>query len=299
MEFEYEFVKHAAGVPYKAYFVSIDMRGYHWHADFEIMLILKGSVVIQVNDQSVILKKGDMYITNPFEIHSLKHTDEENIILGLQVDVQALIQVAKDMNHRCFLKQHIQSETELASTLRRVLVALMLEHSQNSITGTMMAMSNLYQLFADMMASIPNHVLSNNQSNQKQQDFDRLKSVITYVNEHYSERILLQDIADLHFISRFHMSHFIKDRLGISFQDFVTQVRLAHAIELIETTSDKIIDIAEQCGFSDIKYLNKRLKQDYQMTSRELRSAQSRRQDMNQNRLDEAHRAFDMEEAFG
>lgn len=299
MEFEYEFIKHAVGVPFKVYFVSIDMRGYHWHSDFEIMLMLKGSVVIQVNNQSVVLNKGDMYITNPFEIHSLKHTNAENIILGLQVDANALIQVAKDMQYRCFLKQHIKSEDPLGSILRTQLVQLMMRHSDNTIPGTMMAISHLYQLFAHMIGVIPNHVLSSNQSNQKKQNFDRLKSVITYVNEHYNEKILLQDIADQHFISRFYMSHFIKDGLGISFQEFITQVRLSHAIELIETTSDKIIDIAERCGFSDIKYLNKRIKQDYHMTSRELRFSQISRPNVIQKPLDMAHRAFDKEEAFG
>ena len=77
-----------------------------------------------------------------------------------------------------------------------------------------------------------------------------------YIAEHYSEHIALDDIAALEHVSACHISHFIKNMLGISFQDYLNQVRFEQALRLADTSDLSILDICLETGFSSSRYLN-------------------------------------------
>ncbi len=87
--------------------------------------------------------------------------------------------------------------------------------------------------------------------------------------EHSSEKISLQDIADLEHITTYHASHFITKILGISFQDYLNNVRFEHALELIQNSDLSILDICMETGFSSSRYLNKLFEEKMGCTARE------------------------------
>lgn len=53
-----------------------------------------------------------------------------------------------------------------------------------------------------------------------------------------------------------YLSHFIKEQLHITFQDYLAALRLEAAFSLLNSTSMSLTDISYECGFSDPKYFN-------------------------------------------
>lgn len=73
---------------------------------------------------------------------------------------------------------------------------------------------------------------------------------IKYVDEHYSETISLQELADSLDINNAYLSRIFKKETGISLSDYINQVRIETAKELIEHTNKKMYEIAELSGYN-------------------------------------------------
>ena len=103
----------------------------------------------------------------------------------------------------------------------------------------------------------------------------RLSRITRYIEEHYNEKISLQDIADREGLSVYFLSHFIREHLKQNFQDYLTFVRFNHARDMILTTNMKLIDICYHCGFSDYRYLNQAFKRYCNSTPKEFKNRSS------------------------
>jgi AraC-like DNA-binding protein len=60
--------------------------------------------------------------------------------------------------------------------------------------------------------------------------------------------------------------HFIKDNLGMSFQQYLNKVRIKNAEHMIAGTDKSNLDICIACGFSDDRYLRKAFVAEYGCT---------------------------------
>lgn len=77
-----------------------------------------------------------------------------------------------------------------------------------------------------------------------------------YINEHYMDNISLDGCADYTGISPFLLSKSFKRVTGKNFIDYLTELRLDKAKELLRDTSLRINDVAEQVGYQH-SYFNR------------------------------------------
>ncbi|OCT13415.1 hypothetical protein A8709_17545 [Paenibacillus pectinilyticus] len=84
-----------------------------------------------------------------------------------------------------------------------------------------------------------------------------------YLEEHYAEKVSLQDIADYANISRTYMAGLFKHETGITVWDYLIAMRLRKAKELLMTTSKKIYEISADIGYENIVYFSKLFKEHY------------------------------------
>ncbi|WP_028548156.1 response regulator transcription factor [Paenibacillus sp. UNC451MF] len=73
-------------------------------------------------------------------------------------------------------------------------------------------------------------------------------------------------------LSRGYFSKCFKDLMGISYQDYIKELRLARAMTLLLQTSKPIADIAEECGFLDHRYFSRQFREKTGMLPSEYRS---------------------------
>ena len=69
--------------------------------------------------------------------------------------------------------------------------------------------------------------------------------------------------------------HLIKNRLGISFREYVNRLRLERAAYLVVNTQMRMIDVCVECGYSDYRYLNRAFLKEYGMTPAQVRACGS------------------------
>lgn len=92
-----------------------------------------------------------------------------------------------------------------------------------------------------------------------------------YVYAHYREKIYLDDIADTLGLSSSYLSRLFKKETGISLQDFINDVRVEKAVNLLLYSEETLPGIAEYVNFPSQSYFGKIFKQKMQMTPKQYR----------------------------
>ncbi len=80
------------------------------------------------------------------------------------------------------------------------------------------------------------------------------KRIIAYIDTNYDKRIGLDEIADDSGYSKFHLSRIFKKATGKTVIDYLTEVRIRKAKELLAITKESVKNIAFRTGFSDPAY---------------------------------------------
>lgn len=99
----------------------------------------------------------------------------------------------------------------------------------------------------------------------------KLEQVRQYLEEHYAEKISLEDLAAHFFVSKFHLSREYKKYYGITIGNDLTTRRLSHAKSMLRFSEDTVEEIAAKCGFADAGYFIKVFRKADNMTPVEYR----------------------------
>jgi YesN/AraC family two-component response regulator len=98
-----------------------------------------------------------------------------------------------------------------------------------------------------------------------------LTRVRVYLDEHFTEKVILEELANHFFISKYHLSREYKRIYGITIGNDITARRISHAKSLLRFTEKSIEQIAVASGFQDAAYFIKVFRQAENMTPLEYR----------------------------
>lgn len=79
---------------------------------------------------------------------------------------------------------------------------------------------------------------------------------VDYISQNYANNINLEMTATYVNKSKNYFSYLFKKELGISFIEYLNQVRIDKAKKLLDTTDDRTYEISEAVGYSDYKYFS-------------------------------------------
>ncbi len=100
-----------------------------------------------------------------------------------------------------------------------------------------------------------------------------LLQVQGYLAEHYAQDISLEVVAELLDFSPYYLSKLFKTTFGTSFIDYLTELRLSAAKELLADPSYSAKEIGERVGYPNSNYFNKLFKKKTGLTPIEYRNS--------------------------
>lgn len=106
-----------------------------------------------------------------------------------------------------------------------------------------------------------------------------VSQAITYIQNHITESIQIDDIARYVGLNRTYLSTLFKQHTGLSPLKYVQAFRLTHARSLLESTSLSVASIACSCGYQSPESLIKLFKQRYQISPAAYRREVHKRTD--------------------
>ncbi len=99
----------------------------------------------------------------------------------------------------------------------------------------------------------------------------KLKSILHYLDEHYTENISLDFLAEQFYISKYYLSREFKKEYGTTIIQYVLAKKITNAKELLRYSNSSIEEIARLCGIDDASYFNKVFKKMEGCTASEYR----------------------------
>ncbi|MEL7567026.1 MAG: AraC family transcriptional regulator [Dehalobacterium sp.] len=257
-------------MPVRAFVRGVEQHPYHWHDALEIMQVLKGTVHIGMGSEDHLLHEGDIAVINVDEIHRLKGSQQDNQVLFIQIDGHFYRNILFD-NRELFIyccsayHEAVVPEKyyELKGYIARLVWALNDQsHKDNK--------KNIEDILTTMLAYLTDSFdylrLGPGTVAFEEKQAERLKQISKYMDGGLCENPGLKTLAEKVNISKHHLSHDIKNKFGYTFQELFYYSKVEHAAKLLLSTDERIVDIAQECGFSDVKYLIKYFKQNFQCT---------------------------------
>lgn len=108
---------------------------------------------------------------------------------------------------------------------------------------------------------------------EKQKDVEAkpIRLAKQYIMEHYNKTLNLETVSSYVGLNPAYFSSVFKKATNQNFNDYVTEVRMENARLLLSRTGKDVADIAEEVGYSDIKYFSKLFKKNTGLTPSEFR----------------------------
>lgn len=229
----------------------------HWHDDIELMLILSGKMLYNINGDIVILNAGEGILVNTRQLHYGFSDDMTECDFICILFHPIILCTAKSFEsefvepilHSGMSYVHLSPKVEWQNTILR--------HIQNIYEYKDEREAPLYT--QGYLCFLWSQILSHADIDRKEKfaadtRLSTLKAMMDYIHLHYSEKITLDDIARIGNVSKRTCGTVFLQYLNKTPMEFLIDYRLRKAIELLKITDKTIIEISLAVGFSGASY---------------------------------------------
>ncbi len=109
------------------------------------------------------------------------------------------------------------------------------------------------------------------ESHADEDGLNKIDTVVKFVMEHYDEDISLKQVAGMLRMTESYFSRFFKKSTSNTFSEFLTQIRIGKACELLSNSDQQITNICFQVGYKNVANFNRRFLECKKLTPREYR----------------------------
>lgn len=261
------------------YFTSFPM---HWHEEIEIVYVIEGSARYTVDFDDYIIRKGDILIVPPSSLHSFEENNNDIFTAATAIFSQSMVNnnimdicsekyIMPLFKNEISFPVHIRKSDEGCAELSSYLETAIHEHINKEEAYELkirIAFLNFITYFYRN-----NRYTRMRQTSAVIRTASQIKAVTNYIEEHYSEKITLEMLAQFANISVYHLAHVFKGCTGQSPNEYLNHFRLTMAANRLATTDTAIINIAIDVGYNNISYFNRAFKNRYSMTPKEYRKS--------------------------
>ena len=234
---------------------------WHWHSYFEITCVLEGKGNYFVNGQEYTMEKDDVIIFNNVEPHgwNLLSGDMKLLVMIFSPEfVAEKISVFDTRYLKPFVergsnfKNRLGREDEINPEIRVGIQEIYKEWQDRKEGYPLMIKANVLRILTMLIRSYQDESKSDEMLKEKKTAMKRLEQAFSYIDEHYCEKITLEEVSSSVYMSANYFSSYFRKVTNISFSDYVTRMRISHARELLREGKKNVTEIAMECGFHNI-----------------------------------------------
>lgn len=254
--------------------------GFHFHDFHKILLLMKGNVSYCVEGRTYDLQADDIVFVPAGEVHRPVLHDTaiyERIIIYISKDYlntyrtnnydlsQCLIEAHQKQSH--VLRVPAFGTTKLGQIVRELEQSLDSNEYANELYHNLLFLEFMIQL---NRVAIHDGIeyLSNSSSNKKMID------VIDYLNEHLTDDLSIDFLAETFYLSRYHLMHAFKEETGYTIGNYLSTKRLLLARDRIRQ-GEPITNVCYECGFRNYSTFSRAYKKNFGCSPREQLSRQT------------------------
>lgn len=239
---------------------------YHYHDFDKILFFISGKVNYVIEGKSYELKPYDIVLVNRQEIHKPEvdfSVPYERYILYLSPEFLERESGGEDSLRTCFetvgreksnvVRISAIRNTKLLEKLRDMETALQEKESFGaSLYGKFLLLQFMVELNRACIAdkNAYSHTAVYN---------EKIVAILEYINTHLSEPLSIESIADVFFLSKYHMMRQFKEETGYTMHRYITEKRVLLARDMI-ADGVPATRAGLECGFQDYSTFSRAFK---------------------------------------
>ena len=239
----------------------------------EIVEVTSGTVMVQIGTELVAAAEGDFLYIPPAMTFRVDAATDYAAVRGMIFDMSIIEANLENFDSEVFYMFYVQSKNKITvfgtehpvnPTLKRFMKESYDEYSEKEICYKLPIRANIYQM---MTALLRYYCGSKNELDRMiYHNVLRLRPVISYIDEHFREKIYIEELSAMINVSPDYFTKMFKESIGKTPIDYINGMRVNSAMALLCTTEMSMTEIAEAIGFCNPNYFHKIFKQ-YMMTS--------------------------------
>lgn len=249
---------------------DVDEVALHHHDFYEIYMLLQGEVAYTVENHLYHMEPGDIMLVSPLALHQARISTGKNgyerIVLWVSTEyLKSLSSPGTDLT-RCFLTGHanlLRLPGTDSAPVRRELERLCGFHSSTDYGSDLLAKNSLTRVMVELnRAAMNSGVTADWRSDQV------VDGVVAYINDHFSEPLTLDDLAERFFISKYHLLRKFDAQVGTTVHRYILQKRLIIAKQQISSGVSPS-QASLNCGFGDYANFYRAFRREYGVPPRQ------------------------------
>lgn len=259
---------------YRYVYGADDIFNPHSHTFYEIFITISGTVTHLINGITQKLPEGTLVFIRPNDVHGYLYDTPEstdttyvNLTFTYETAEQLFAYLSETFPSQKLLFCDMPPTVILNKVEKKRLLSLISElnsvnwQDKNALKLRMRLL--LCEIFVRFFSNAPDHA---------QSDVPIWFSQLLSDMEHPDNFLKgTQRMIELSQRTREHLSRCIKKYLGMSATEYINELKINYASNLLLHTNTPILSICFDCGFQNISYFNKRFKKKYGISPREFR----------------------------
>ena len=237
---------------------------WHWHPEIEITYVQKGTMCYKVNHMVYHLKEGDIVFNNSGALHSgTMENQEDCAYIPVTFDPRLIYGFFQSTINSKYVDPVIQDS---------MLPAICIDQSESwhkpfreyllRIIALDEKKPDFYELditicLQSMWRLLLEHITYEPQTSRENSlEYDRIKKILSYIEENYQNKITLNDIAGHIHLCESECTRLFKRHMNTTLFAFLQEYRIERSLEFLQ--ADQPVSAgADKAGFSDPNYYSK------------------------------------------
>lgn len=260
---------------------------WHWHKEVEFQYIQKGQAYITCDEDNITVSEGDIVFINQSVRHFITPAGEDGVLISSIIVNPSFIlgfgQLELENKYinpitanRSFGSLHITSENSLYQQFLLFLTHLISLNADRPAGYELLSKAYILQLWKLVYDLLPasSPASSKISARTANQDAQRTRQAMLYIQEHFMESVTLDDIAGSILVSRSECCRCFKRAIGLSPIEYLMKYRIMESAKYMQRkTHESISEIAGAVGFNNTSYFNKIFKKFIGCTPTEYRQS--------------------------
>ena len=237
---------------------------WHWHPEIEITYVQKGTMCYKVNHMVYHLKEGDIVFNNSGALHSgTMENQKDCAYIPVTFDSRLIYGFFQSTVNSKYVDPVIQDS---------LLPAICIDQSEPwhkpfreyllRIIDLDEKKPDFYELditicLQSMWRLLLEHITYEPQASRENSlEYDRIKKILSYIEENYQNKITLNDIAGHIHLCESECTRLFKRHMNTTLFAFLQEYRIERSLEFLQD-DQPVSAVADKAGFSDPNYYSK------------------------------------------
>lgn len=238
---------------------------WHWHPEIELTLIEKGEMIYNINEHTFHLHQGAALFNNTGSLHSgCMHENQDCEYTSITFDPKLIYGYEHSLLYTKYVSPIMQNASlaaicfdlseewhqDVIDILKEIIRAGQQQHPCYEI-DILIHIEHFWKLL------ILNYNANASISTYDKRSYDRIRSILAYIEANYTSKLTLEDIADHIHLCKSECSRLFKQYMKIPLFEFILEYRIEKSLAYLSNSNYSISEIAINVGFNDSNYYSK------------------------------------------